>query len=392
MASFRDELRTVLSVEGLSAYLNALQQAQQGNLAMALQVDELRSRMTGIGRLLVRVGEGLGIQAGQWALIATAVYGARAAFHAVRETIEESMRLFERYDQVLYRTAFLFNSMGTPVGMSRLQGFARERAALTGVNEDETLALAARMRQTGFGPGSIGRLLPLLQDVQASGLTSATGALDMINRLLHQEGRGRGSLGAISELATTLRLDPRFFTGGQQHDLQEVIRQLSQSVGGLSERMSQLTVSGPFIRNQVLLHTAMQRLGGVIEASLVPAIEFMNRSLLGFTRLVDLLTDPQSRQGNLLRQVDESLKATQFNPANFLLQRLITGPLRALQEEGGTAAMAAREEMNRHLAQIEANTQNIASAIFLSVFGSASAFTRQAASFRNLQAAVNFRG
>jgi hypothetical protein len=251
MASIRDELRTFLAIDGLSAYLSALRQAQEGNLKAALTVADLHDKLRGIAKPIIQVGEALGLQAGQWALVATAIYAARSAINQIRQVVRESMEDFEKYNTVLFRTSFIFSSMGGSPGTNALRSFARERAATTGIAEGDTLSLLGRARQFGFSAQTAGRLVPRLQDVGASGLMSPESALDMINQLMHTEGRGRGSLGAISGVATRLGLDPRGFTGGQQHDLELILRQLTAKVGGLSDQMGQ-TVSGTFTRNQTL--------------------------------------------------------------------------------------------------------------------------------------------
>ena len=57
--------------------------------------------------------------------------------------------------------------------------------------------------------------------------------------------------------------------------------------------------------------------------------------------------------------------------------------------------MGAKDRNANHdsgkLDEIAANTLNMPSAIALAIFGSQSAFTRQAGSFRNFQAAINAR-
>jgi len=385
MASFRDELRTVLAVEGLSQYLSALRQAQQGNLQAALQVQQLHDNLRGIARPLIQVGEALGIQAGQWAVLAAAMYGARTILRQIQETVHEAMQAFEKYNTVLFRTSFLFATMGGSPGTNALRGFARERAAATGIAEDETLFLLGRARQSGFGPQTAGRLVPLLQDVQASGLTSAQNALDIINRLIRQEGRGRGSLGAVSEAATQLRLDPRFFTGGQQHDLQEVMRQLTAKVGGLSNQLAS-TVSGTFSRNQELLNGTMRRLGAIIEASLVPIIEVLNRELLGLNRAFDFVTGGRGIENpRVATALGGALGGAvlELGPLAFILQGILQ-----LQLEGQIDNARKQDQANKYLQDIAGNTQNMATALFASVFGSASAFTRQGIAYRNLQAAI----
>src|SRR3954463_1426702 len=112
MASIRDELRTTLAIDGLSNYLTALRQAQQGNLQAALTVNELKDNLRGIAKPIVQVGEMLGLQAGQWAIVATAMYAARSAISQIAAAIRESMQDFEKYNTTLFRTAFLFNAMG----------------------------------------------------------------------------------------------------------------------------------------------------------------------------------------------------------------------------------------------------------------------------------------
>lgn len=384
MASIRDELRTTLAIDGLSQYLSALRQAQQGNLQAALTVNDLKDNLRGIAKPIVQVGEVLGIQAGQWAVLATAMYAARSALSQIHQTIRESMQDFEKYNTALFRTSFLFSAMGGSPGVSQIQAFARERSATTGISEEDTLGLLGRARQSGFGPRRAGQIVTLGQDVEASGLTSASNLIQMLNQLMHQEGRGVGSLGAISQIATQLRLDPRQFTGGQQHDLALVITQLTQRVGGLSEIMGR-TISGTFNRNQTLLQDAMSRVGGLIEASLVPTIETMNRSLLGFIRAADFYQRPDTgfaRMTHILEQV------TRWLPGAGYIHPFLA-PLARLQDQ---AAVDQKNKNANHdsqkLDEIAGNTQNMATALFASIFGSASQFTRGALSFRNLQSAI----
>lgn len=388
MASFRDELRTTLAIDGLSQYLAGLRQAQQGNVDAVIRLKELQDNLTGIGRLLFRVGESLGVQAGQWTILAAAMYGARSIFNQIRQVVQEAMGDFEKYNSVLVRTAFLFSSMGESPGLRGIQSFARERAAVTGISEEDTLTLLGRARQTGFGARTAGRLIPLLQDLQTSGGPAAGASLDILNQLLHQEGRGRGSLGAINQVATQLRLDPRFFTGGQQHDLEEVMRQLTQRVGGLSEVMGQ-TISGTFARHQELLHQSMERLGAIIEAGLMPYIEILNTSLLGANRAFDILTGGRGIEDpTVARGTGSAL--SQLAQTQPLLAGLLTGMI-LLQNQGQIEASKQQQQANKYLQQIAANTLNLPSALALAIFGSASAFTRQAGSFRNFQAAINSR-
>jgi hypothetical protein len=392
MASIRDELRTFLAIDGLSAYLSALRQAQDNNLKAALTVADLHDKLRGIAKPIIQVGEALGLQAGQWALVATAIYAARSAINQIRQVVRESMEDFEKYNTVLFRTSFIFSSMGGSPGTNALRSFARERAATTGIAEGDTLSLLGRARQFGFSAQTAGRLVPRLQDVGASGLMSPESALDMINQLMHTEGRGRGSLGAISGVATRLGLDPRGFTGGQQHDLELILRQLTAKVGGLSDQMGQ-TVSGTFTRNQELLHQSMNRLGAIFESTLAPLIETLNRTLLGAIRIFDMAANRDSGLGHFIRAAEHATRGIppSLGPEFWLINRILRGFTR-LQDQGG---LGQRDRNANHdsgkLDEIAANTLNMPSAIALAIFGSQSAFTRQAGSFRNFQAAINAR-
>ncbi len=379
MALITDILQTVLRVQGLNQYVQGMQQAAAASAQMAVAQNSM-------GAAVAAVGFQTAATAGKFSIWYTVLKQTQSILSEITGTMRELTKEFEKQNDALFKTVFVFQNMGKSLPAAYLRMAAREQAGRTGIPEENTLDLARRSRISGFSTRTTSNLVPLLQDLETAGLGDAQGNLDKLNRFIRGEATGSGG---GSRILSALRIDPTRLTGGAEHDLQEIMRQLTVKVGGLSDLMAQ-TISGTFAREQTLLTMAMGRLGGVIAASLVPAVEFLNRSLLGFNRIVDTLSNPESTAGKYIRSFEAILPAI-LGPVGYFLQ-----PFTRLQEQQRLANQRGeksdRDKQQQSLDEIAENTRVAAHALFVAAFGSASAFTRGAASFRNLNAAFAARG
>jgi len=97
VALITDTLRTVLEVQGLSAYLTNLRQVQQGSVQAGLATGQLQQNLTGLPRLLNNVSQSLGAALPNWTLTAVGIYGAVSAVRQLSVAMEAAMTTFDRY-------------------------------------------------------------------------------------------------------------------------------------------------------------------------------------------------------------------------------------------------------------------------------------------------------
>ena len=215
--------------------------------------------------------------------------------------------------------------------------------------------------------------------------------MEMFLRVLErplQQGGGRGGAGGgrgLLGLATRLGINIRF-TGSIERDLNALTQAINEKFGGVAEAMNAVA-SGVHLRFQALLTAALGRLGSIIEIILAPAMAHMADKLLGVINTLDQVQHggQQSWQSNLLFTLIGAL------PGGLFFQDAIrANRAREAQAAGRAGGRGTEQEMLDSLRHIDANTQRMASAIVTTVFGNISAFTRGAASYRNLNTAIRF--
>lgn len=392
-----DRLTTIIEMLGAARAAQDLGQVGRAAQDVADKTTQMTRTIQVLPGLFARFNSQLLTSVGGVGIFVSGMIAARFAVRELAQFMGQAMRQADEYTQALTRAAVLFGNAGRPVSIAGLQGLARERAFQLGIPEARTLGLAGQMAERGFSPQRIGQLLPALQNIEAGtgGRTSAESAMEMFLRVLErplQQG-GRAGLGGsrgLMGLATRLGINIRF-TGNIENDLNKLTEAINTKFGGVAEALA-ATASGVHLRYQLLVATSTARLGVIMETLMAPLLETLNRSLLGFIRTMDILTNPSPQGGSRIGQglmdlLIGILPGVGLGAVGALQQE--RARQRALQAAGARSTYESQSlDALRH---IDANTQRVASLVAQSVFGQISAFTRGAMTFRELNMAINIR-
>lgn len=381
MASISDTLTTILRLQGLSQYVQGMQSAAQATASMAVQTNNSALAMGAMGFQ----GNAMLGKLGQVLIISQMVSQAMQQIAAVAKA---GMTAFEQYNDTLTRTALIFQNLGNNVPLSSFRNLADQRLFSANMDPNATLNLAGQARRLGFPVGHMNELITTLQDQEASGGPGAERTLNIINQFLRTGGGGRGGRGGGGggggRGLSRLGVDARGFTGDPDKDILEILRQIRDRTGGVAEFLRN-TPSGAFEQFSKLNAKVLTNLGEVIERSLVPVIEFLNRSLQGIINTQRIV---ENQSTGALQ--NEAAVARSLAPGGGLAFSLLANYLQSIADS--QKDLDARGEKQNHLLEmIERNTQSVANTIQVAVFGSASNFTRQAGSFMNLNAAIAAR-
>jgi hypothetical protein len=386
-----DTLTTIINMVGASqaaAQLTQVGAAAQGTAASLIRLQTVQIPLTGG---IARLNTSTGLLAGGLTAIATTGVLAVAAIRQIGIVMGEAMRIGDQYSQSLTRTAALLGNVGQPVNFAGLQNLARARQAQMGIPEERTLSLIGQLGERGFNQGQIQRLVPALQNVEAGtgGRVTAERAMSMMLRVLERPmqlgrggagggGGGRGLLGLATQLGINVR-----FTGNIERDLNNLTAAINQKFGGVAQALAS-TASGTHLRYQQALTAAMGRLGQVIEVGLQPIME----------RLIGVFTFGNSITDRILHGGREGASsgigwlaygAAIPGPIGWAVRGLFNERLqqRKLEVAAASGDPVARQQLAA-LHHIEQNTQQMAGAMVAVLFGQASARTRQAFAYNEL--------
>jgi hypothetical protein len=350
----------------------------------------LQGRAGGLIGTFVAFGSVIsGVSAGPLLALAGLLTLIARGFQEVTRFVGEAMRIGDQYSQSLTRTAALLGNVGLPVSFAGLQNLARSRQAGSGIGEDRTLSLIGQLGERGFSQGQIQRLVPALQNVElgTGGTMTAERAMSMLLRVLERPqqlraggggGGGRGLLGLATQLGVNVR-----FTGNIERDLNNLTSAINQKFGGVAEALAN-TASGTHLRLQQSLTAAMGRLGQVIEVGLQPLMSGLISALTAGNSFTDRVLHG-GREGAASGIGLLSYLAAVPGPVGWAFRGLFNERLRQRQLEVAAASgdPVARQQLAA-LHHIEQNTTQMAGAMVAVLFGQASARTRQAFAYNEL--------
>jgi len=317
------------------------------------------------------------------------------AVRAITTEMSAAMRVADQYNQSLARAVVLTGNAGRVATFGGLAGLARSRLALTGIPESRTLDLAGQMAERGFSTARINQLLPALQDIEQGSGGRVSGE-SVMNRLLRIVERpfmpgvrgagGSGGMRGIAGLAASLGINVRM-SGNIERDLENLTQAIHEKFGWVAEALAH-TASGVHLRFQEELTAVTARLGSLIEASLLPVLQAMIPLLHGIVSGLDfLLHGGGNRTTTGLGGVAGGLLGG-GNPLGIAA----TGLNIARQREANLEKIAGRlpqEQDDIH--KIMLDTAQMAGALTQVLFGHASAFTRGAFGYSELNRAIGFR-
>lgn len=336
LATITDILETQLRLLGITAFTQGMQVAAAQTTALGAAVTTVRAGLGALGTVLAS-------GAGRFAIATLA--------------IAESVHAFKDYEIELLRTGSIFTNLGTQIPIAQLQAYAEARQFATGIDEQATTALLGQLKVYGFTLQQIKGLVPVLQDVQAAGKGNAEEIAAGLNKYFRT-----GTTRALVRVG----IDTTRLTGGIEHDLAEIERQLAGKTGGIAAILRD-TLGGSLNGLAKDTQTLFARLGDIFAPALTTAINFIDDVIQGWVLLLDKLIA-------LINQLPSWLKTATGHDQ----EKLNAGAVR----EG----FGQRDSQN--LDEIRRNTGQAAAALVAAVFGGTGTVARQTGAFRSLNAAV----
>lgn len=274
--------------------------------------------------------------------------------------VVEGVRAFKDYEIALLRTGSVFQNLGVKIPLAELQAYAEARQFATGIDEQATLALLGQLRAYGFTVQQIKGLVPVLQDVQAAGRGSAEEIAAGLNKYLRT-----GSTRALIRLG----IDTTRLSGGIQHDIDEIERQLRGKFQGIAAEL-RTTLGGSLHGLAQDTQTLFARLGDIFAPAITSVVNFIDDVIQGWILLID----------RIIALIN--LLPTPFKTATGHDQeKLNAGRIR----EG----FGQRDSQN--LDEIRKNTGQAAATLAAAILGGAGTVGRQTATFRTLNGAIRAR-